>query len=160
MKKLFAAIAAGITVAVFGAIVGCASVTPAQIAATLCVPTETAISEINLIAQQYPTDAAVVAGSAALKVINPTITAACSAASTVTSDNVQSLITQGLPAIGTILGTLPIPAGTLTTIEADFTLAEQAIDLVDVVVTSIKTAQADPVSAKASVMKMAAKPVQ
>jgi len=159
MKKLFAALAVGICVAIIGC-AGIASFTPAQMAASLCVPTKTAISTIQDLAQTDPADASVVTASAALTKIQPTLDAVCSASATITSVTVQNLITQGLPALGTILGTLPLPGAQLANIENDFSLAELAIDLVDVVVTNIKSAQADPVTAQASVMKMAAKPVQ
>lgn len=139
MRKLYAAIAVGIVALV--AFAGCASMTPATIAATLCTPVETAVSTIKITAAADPANPTLVAASAALTKIQPTITAACTSASLVTSDNVQTLITVGLPAIGTILGTLPLPAATLTAIETDFTLAEQAVNLVDVVVTNIKAAQ-------------------
>lgn len=121
---------------------GCAgTVTPAQIAATLCTPVDTAVSTITTLVATNPADASLATAAAALKKVQPTINAVCTSATVVTSDNVQTLITVGLPAIGTILGTLPLPAATLTTIETDFTLAEQAIDIVDVVVSNIKAAQ-------------------
>jgi hypothetical protein len=66
-------------------------------------------------------------------------------ASTTAATTVQNLITQGLPALGTSVGTLPLPAATLANIETDFSLAEITIDLVDVVVTSPQSAQANPV---------------
>jgi len=141
MKKLFAALAVGI--ALCGAFFGCAAtITPAQIAATLCTPVNTAIGTITTLVATNPADAKLATAAAALLKVEPTINAVCTSAAVITSDNVQTLITVGLPAIGTILGTLPLPAATLTTIEGDFVLAEQAIDLVDVVVLNIKAAQA------------------
>jgi hypothetical protein len=115
--------------------------TPAQVAAALCTPVETAVSTITLTVQQNPNDARMVAVAAALTKAQPIITAACTAASTVTSDTVQALITQGLPAIGAILGTLPLPAAQLANIQTDFILAEAAVNIVDVVVQNIKAAQ-------------------
>lgn len=117
------------------------TITPAQIAATLCTPIDTAVSTVTTLVATNPVDAKLATAAAALKKVQPTINAVCSSAAVVTSDSVQTLITVGLPAIGTILGTLPLPAATLANIETDFTLAEQAIDLVDVVVSNIKAAQ-------------------
>jgi hypothetical protein len=102
---------------------------------------KTAQSTISALVATDPTNATLAAASVALTKVKPTIDAACSVASTVTSDDVQTLITVGLPALGTILGTLPFPAATLATIEADFALAEAAVNIVDVVVTNIKSAQ-------------------
>lgn len=161
MKKNFAALAVCIVASLFALVAGCAGMqvsTPAQIAAALCVPTNTAVSTINSLAKQNPTDASIQTASAALTKIQPTIDAVCSQASTINSTTVQTLIEQGLPALGTILGTLPLPGATLANIETDFSLAEMAVDLVDVVVTNIKSAQANPASASASVSLMAAKP--
>lgn len=140
MKALLLAASAAICV-VFAA---CATstITPATIAATLCTPVDTAVSTITDLVATNPADAKLATAAAALTKVEPTISAVCSSASTVTSDSVQTLITVGLPAIGTILGTLPLPAATLANIETDFTLAEQAIDLVDVVVANVKAAQA------------------
>jgi hypothetical protein len=140
MKSKLMLLAAGFAALVFA---GCATTAmqPAQIASVLCAPIKTAEANIAALAAVNPNDATVTKGAAALKKIQPTIDAACTVASTVTADSVENLIQTGLPALGTIIGTLPLPAATITSLQNAFTLAEITVGLVDVVVTNIQNAQ-------------------
>lgn len=160
MLKKIAVVLAGVAMLAVAACANAPTLTPAQIATALCVPANQTILTVNTFAANNPSDVNAALAVVALKKVQPTITAACTAIPTVTADNVQDLITTGLPALGTIVGMLPLPPATMNQIQDGFLAAELVAGLADVVVTNIKAAQTNPTSAKASVMKMALTPAK
>ena len=74
--------------------------------------------------------------NAQLAVIDPLVKRVCNgslAAATVDLSSVQALVTTGLPALGTLVGTLPLPPAQAAQVQAGLVLAETAAGLVRMV---------------------------
>jgi hypothetical protein len=144
MKKLFAALAAGLALLAFS---GCAStgsqpqLTPAQIVAIACPPVQQAISAYIALDQSMPTNADAIKAEAILTVAQPIVTATCTAGANVSTANIEVFAQTVLPALGTIAGTLPLPPATLAGIEGGLVAAEIAVGAAGVVEANIKAAQ-------------------
>lgn len=81
------------------------------------------------------------------------MTAVCngaSAAPTVDVSSIQALVTTGLPALGHLAGTLPLPAAQQAEVQAALVVAETAAGVAGVVEQQIKAAQSAPASAASS----------
>jgi hypothetical protein len=165
MKKLFAALAVGICACVAFAS-GCATLnTPAKVAAALCPPTNTAIADFNAFSKLYPALPAIQTGNAILTKYQPVVNAVCAEGSTVTSTNLQDLISQGIPAVAAIAATVPMPLATQQAIQAGFAAAELVAGMVGLYENALSSAQTAALSGAAadsivSAAKMSVKPVQ
>jgi hypothetical protein len=115
---------------------------PSQVATIACPPIQAANAQFIALAAANPTDAKLAAVGAKLQSIAPVVAAACTAASTVTSTDIQNLATQVLPALSQIAGSLNLPADKLANIQAGLVAAEIAVGVVGVVEQNIKSAQA------------------
>jgi hypothetical protein len=124
---------------------------PAQIASVACPQINLAVTQLtafNTVAEANPaTKAFASKANADLAKLQPTIAAVCAAGATVTATNVQALAQQALPALGTIVGSLPLPAAQQAQVQGALVLAETAMGLVGVVEQQIQTAKAAPASA-------------
>lgn len=150
---------AAVSILLLGLVAGCGvkpqPLTPAQIAAIACPQINLAVTKLtafNAVAAANPATASFATkANADLAAQQPTIAAVCAAGATVTATNVQALAQQALPALGTIVGTLPLPAATQAQVQGALVLAETAMGLVGVVeqqIQAAKAAQAAPPSAK------------
>jgi hypothetical protein len=75
------------------------------------------------------------------------INALCAAGATVTSTQLNAELAQILPALGAIVGTLPLPPATEAQIQGALVLAEGAVGLAGVVEAQIAATKAAPASA-------------
>lgn len=119
---------------------------PAQIAAVACPQINLVVAQLtafNTVAEANPATKAFAAkANADLATLQPTVAAVCAAGATVTATNVQALAQQALPALGTIVGTLPLPAAQQAQVQGALVLAETAMGLVGVVEQQIQAAKA------------------
>jgi hypothetical protein len=138
------------------ALSGCASnapkpLSPAQVAAIACPQINLAVSQLTAFNAVLDADPATAAFGAKANVdiakAQPVIAAVCAAGATVTATNLQALASQALPALGTVVGSLPLPAPQEAQIQGALVLAETAFGLVGVVEQQIKAAQSAPASA-------------
>jgi hypothetical protein len=159
IRTLLVAVAAMISLSLFA---GCASttpkpLTPQKIAAIAC-------PQLNLVHSQFvafnaaleANPATAVTGakaSASLAAVQPIIAAVCNgaaAAPSVDISSIQALIQTGLPTLGALAGSLPLPPAQEAQVQAALVLAETAAGVVGVVEQQIKAAQAVPASASSS----------
>lgn len=124
--------------------------TPAQVAAIAC-------PQINLVHVQLTAlNAALVAdpataalgkqAQAQLDTIHPLVMAVCNGAAAAPAVNLASLktlITTGLPALGHLASTLPLPPAQQAQVQAALVVAETAVGVVGVVQQQIQAAQPD-----------------
>ncbi|OOG61434.1 hypothetical protein B0E46_15770 [Rhodanobacter sp. B04] len=130
---------------------------PAQIAAVACPQINLAMTQLtafNAVAEANPaTKAFATKANADLIAAQPTIAAVCAAGATVTATNVQALAQQALPALGTIVGTLPLPPTQQAQVQGALVLAETAMGLAGVVEQQIQAAKSAVPAAASSVGK-------
>jgi hypothetical protein len=158
MKRFVSLVCIGALIAV-AALSGCAmggpqQLTPAQIITIACPPIQAALVQFETIdASLAPSLPAAATAAAALKIAQAPVAAACTAGASISTANVQAFATTVLPALGTIAGTLPMPASTQAEIQGGLLLAETAVGVVGVVQAQIDAAKAAaaPVSASAPV---------
>jgi hypothetical protein len=141
---------------------GCSSnapkpLSPAQIAAIACPQlnlVHTQLVAFNTALEAVPATAAAGAKAASqLAAVQPIVAAVCTdaaAAPTVDASSIQSLISTGLPALGYLVGSLPLPASQQAQIQAALVLAETAAGVAGVVEAQVKAAQTVPVPATSS----------
>ncbi|MFC4526399.1 hypothetical protein ISN76_12995 [Dyella halodurans] len=138
---------------------GCATnaaqpLSPAQVAAVACPQLKlvgTQLQAFNSVLIGDPaTQALGTKANADLAAIAPAVDAVCAAGATVTATNLQALAQQALPALGAIVGSLPLPPAQEAQIQGALVLAETAAGLVGVVESQIKAAQAAPAAAASS----------
>jgi hypothetical protein len=89
-----------------------------------------------------PTLPAAVQAEAILKEAQPPLTAACTAGATVTLANVQDLATKVLPAVATVMATIPVPPATQAAIQAGLVAAEIAVGAAGVIEQQVATQKA------------------
>lgn len=156
IRILLVALVAMVSLALFS---GCSSSTvkplsPAQVAAIACPQINLAVTQLkafNAVLVVNPATAAFGAKATAdLAAAQPVVDAVCAAGATVTATNLQALLSQGLPALGTLVGSLPLPAAQEAQIQGALVLAETAAGLVGVVEQQIKAAQAAPATASSA----------
>lgn len=149
-------LAAGFALSALFALAGCstapgtAQLTPQQIIAIACPPIQGAVTQFIALDATMPTLPAAVQAEAILKEVQPPLAAACTSGATVTIANVQDLATKVLPAIGTVLITIPMPPATQAAIQAGLVGAEIAVGAAGVIeqqVAAQKAAAAVPASA-------------
>jgi len=137
---------------------GCATsspqpLTPAQIASIACPQVNLAVTQLtafNTVLIATPTTASFgTKANADLVKLQPTIAAVCAAGATVTATNLQALAQQALPALGTVVGSLPLPAPQQAQIQGALVLAETAMGLAGVVEQQIQAAKAASIAAPA-----------
>lgn len=133
---------------------------PAQIAAIACPQINLAVTQltaINTIMLASPSTAAFGAkANKDLAVAQPTIAAVCAAGSTVTATNLQALAQQALPALATVVGTLPLPVAEQAKVQAALAVAQTALGLAGVVQQQIDAAKAAQLPAPASTVAVPA----
>ena len=150
-------------VALIGLCAGCGvkpqPLNPQQIAAIAC-------PQLNLVHMQLvafnaaleadPATAAIgKQAQAQIDAVHPIVAAVCNgaqAAPAVDLSSIQALISTGLPALGHLAGTLPLPPAQQAQVQAALVVVETAAGVVGVVEQQFKAAQAAPASA-ASVAK-------
>ncbi|MFK2876908.1 hypothetical protein [Rhodanobacter hydrolyticus] len=155
MKRLsmLVALAAMVSLAL---IAGCATKppSPAQIAAVACPSINagvTLLKTFNAEMAAVPSSAGFATKAQAdLTKYAPTIDAVCAAGATVTATNLSALKTQALPALGSIVGALPLTAAQQMQAQTILVAAETAMGLVGVVEQQIAAAKAAPVSASSA----------
>jgi predicted small lipoprotein YifL len=151
IKTMIVALAAAMLLAAC-ATTGPQPLTPAQIAAIACPQINLAVTQLtafNAVAAADPaTKAFATKANADLIVAQPTIAAVCAAGATVTATNLQALAQQALPALGTVVGSLPLPPAQQAQVQGALVLAETAMGLAGVVEQQIQAAKAAVPAAK------------
>lgn len=157
LRSLLVAAAAMVSLVLMAGCAGNAPkpLSPQQIAAIACPQINLAVTQLtafNAVAEANPsTKAFATKANTDLIAAQPTIAAVCAAGATVTATNLQALAQQALPALGTIVGTLPLPPAQQAQVQGALVLAETAMGLAGVVEQQIQ-------AAKAAVPATAAKP--
>ncbi|HXS04826.1 MAG TPA: hypothetical protein VN731_10140 [Rhodanobacter sp.] len=130
---------------------------PAQIAAIACPQVNLVNSQLTVINAAMLASPATASfaqkANAELVAIQPTVAAVCAAGANVTATNLQALAQQALPALGTIVGTLPITPAQQAQAQAGLVVAETALGLAGVVEQQIQAAKAQGAPARASSVK-------
>lgn len=154
--------AAAVCVALLIVLVGCASnapkpLTPPQIAAIACPQlnlVHTQLAALNTVLEADPATAAVgTKGAADLAKADAIVAAVCNganAAPTVDATSIQTLIQTGLPALGYLAGSLPLPPNQQAQIQDALVVAETAAGVAGVIEAQIKAAQAAPAAASST----------
>jgi hypothetical protein len=160
MKRLslVVAVAAMLSLALMAGCNQTKPLSPAQIAAIACPQLDlvhTQLAAFNAALQADPATAAAGLKAAnaladAQKFVTPVCTDAA-AAPTVDASSIQTLVQSGLPALGALVGSLPLPATQEEQIHAALVLAETAAGVVGVVEQQIQAAQAAPAPAASTV---------
>lgn len=150
IKTMIVALAAAVFLAAC-ATTGPQPLSPAQVAAIACPQINLAVSQLtafNTVLIADPATAKFGAkANADLAVAQPAITAVCAAGATVTATNLQALAQQALPALGTVVGSLPLPPTQQAQVQGALVLAETAMGLAGVVEQQIQAAKAAPTPA-------------
>lgn len=145
--------------ACFAMLAGCATsgakpLSPQQIAAIACPQlnlVHTQLVAFNAALEADPATAATgKQAQAQLDAVHPIVAAVCNgaqAAPAVDLSSIQALITTGLPALGHLAGSLPLPPTQQAQVQAALVVAETAAGVVGVVEQQIKAAQAAPAPA-------------
>lgn len=150
-------------VALIGLCAGCGvkpqPLNPQQIAAIACPQlnlVHTQLVAFNAALEADPATAAIgKQAQAQIDAVHPIVAAVCNAAQAapaVDLSSIQALISTGLPALGHLAGTLPLPPAQQAQVQAALVVVETAAGVVGVVEQQFKAAQAAPASA-ASVAK-------
>lgn len=150
-------------VALIGLCAGCGvkpqPLNPQQIAAIACPQlnlVHTQLVAFNAALEADPATAAIgKQAQAQIDAVHPIVAAVCNgaqAAPAVDLSSIQALISTGLPALGHLAGTLPLPPAQQAQVQAALVVVETAAGVVGVVEQQFKAAQAAPASA-ASVAK-------
>lgn len=149
---------AAISILLLGLVAGCGvkpqPLTPAQIATIACPQLDlvhTQLTVLNAALKADPATAGIGAKAAAqLDIAHAVVTKVCNGAAAVPSVDalsIQALIQTGLPALGYLAGTLPLPAAQQAQIQAALVIAETAAGVVGVVEAQVEAAKAAPISA-------------
>lgn len=144
-------------VALIGLCAGCGvkpqPLNPQQIAAIACPQlnlVHTQLVAFNAALEADPATAAIgKQAQAQIDAVHPIVAAVCNgaqAAPAVDLSSIQALISTGLPALGHLAGTLPLPPAQQAQVQAALVVAETAAGVVGVVEQQVKAAQA-PASA-------------
>lgn len=150
-------------VALIGLCAGCGvkpqPLNPQQIAAIACPQlnlVHTQLVAFNAALEADPATAAIgKQAQAQIDAVHPIVAAVCNgaqAAPAVDLSSIQALISTGLPALGHLAGTLPLPPAQQAQVQAALVVVETAAGVVGVVEQQFRAAQAAPASA-ASVAK-------
>jgi hypothetical protein len=153
---------AAVSILLLGLVAGCGvkpqPLTPAQIAAIACPQLDlvhTQLSALNAALKADPATAAIGAkADAQLAIAHAVVTKVCNgaaAAPTVDASSIQALIQTGLPALGYLAGSMPIPPAQQAQIQAALVVAETAVGVAGVVEQQIKAAHAAPAPASTGV---------
>jgi hypothetical protein len=147
-RTLLVAVAITITLAL---VTGCATqgvkpLSPAQVAQVACPQVKLVnaqLTSLNTALLASPATASFAAkANATIATLQPTVDAVCAAGATVTAPNLQALAQQALPALATIVSTLPIPPAQEAQIQAGLIAAQIAFSAAGIVVQQVKAAQA------------------
>lgn len=161
--KLARSLVMAMAVALIGLCAGCGvkpqPLNPQQIAAIACPQlnlVHTQLVAFNAALEADPATAAIgKQAQAQIDAVHPIVAAVCNgaqAAPAVDLSSIQALISTGLPALGHLAGTLPLPPAQQAQVQAALVVVETAAGVVGVVEQQFKAAQAAPASA-ASVAK-------
>lgn len=127
---------------------------PQQIAAIACPQlnlVHTQLTALNTALEADPKTAATgQQAQAQLDAIHPIVTAVCNgaaAAPAVDASSIQALITTGLPALGHLAASLPLPPAQQAQVQAALVVAETAAGVAGVVEQQIQAAQVVPAPA-------------
>ncbi|MHB9833805.1 hypothetical protein Q8F57_003100 [Paraburkholderia terrae] len=131
---------------------------PAQLAAAFCPATQNAITLVAAFnGTLSPTVPAVAnANDVIEKIVKPAVNGVCAAGATITSTKVQTLISQGIPAIAGVVAGLPIPSPTQAAIQAGFAAAELATNLINQYENALAAAKAAAAAAASGASAVAA----
>lgn len=128
--------------------------TPVQIASIACPQLDlvhTQFAALNAALEADPATAAVGAKAAAqLAVAHAVVTKVCNgtaAAPAVDASSIQALVQTGLPALGYLAGSLPLPPAQQAQVQAALVVAETAAGVAGVIEQQIKAAHVAPASA-------------
>lgn len=123
-------------------------INPAQIAAVACPQLNLVHSQLVALNAALEADPATAAAGkqaqAQLDAVHPIVTAVCNgaqAAPAVSLASLQALVTTGLPALGHLAGTLPLPPAQQAQVQAALVVAETAVGIVGVVQQQVSAAQ-------------------
>ncbi|RKP50497.1 hypothetical protein [Trinickia fusca] len=133
MKKMLPC-AAG--VALLAMLPGCASspaMTPQQTLQIACPPIEAAMAQLIALDASMTDVPAAQKAAALLTQAQKPVAAACTAGATITATNVEGLAQQALPALGTVLATVPMPPQTQAEIQASLVGIEVVIGAAGVI---------------------------
>jgi len=158
--KILKGLAAALVVILIGlgmcaSLTGCGAkaqpLSPAQIAAVACPQLDlvhTQLTVLNTALEADPATAAIGAkGAAQLAAIQPIVSAVCKgalASPTVDASSIATFVQTGLPALATLVGSLPLPPAQEAQAQAALVLAETAVGVAGLVEQQIKAAQAAP----------------
>jgi hypothetical protein len=145
-------------IALIGMCAGCGAkpqpLTPAQIASIACPQLDLVHNQFAVLNAALSADPATVAvgakASAQLAIAHAVVTKVCNgaaAAPAVDASSIQALIHTGLPALGYLAGTLPLPPAQQAQVQAALVVAETAAGVAGVIDQQIKAAQVAPASA-------------
>ena len=151
MKRmsLLVAVAAMVSLALLS---GCGvkpqPINPEQVASIACPQlnlVHTQLVALNAALEADPATAAMgKQAQAQLDAVHPIVAAVCNgaaAAPAVSLASLQALVTTGLPALGHLAGTLPLPPAQQAQVQAALVVAETAVGVVGVVQQQIQAAQ-------------------
>ena len=149
-------------VALIGLCAGCGvkpqPLTPAQIATIACPQLDlvhTQLAVLNAALKADPATADIGAkADAQLAIAHAVVTKVCNgaaAAPAVDASSIQALIHTGLPALGYLAGSLPLPPSQQAQVQAALVVAETAVGVAGVVEQQIKASHAAPAPASTAV---------
>lgn len=148
--KTFLAVALAATAALFS---GCATngvqpPSPAQIAAIACPQINVAVTQLKAFNTLLIASAATASfgakANADIIAVQPKVNDVCNgalAATGVSAASIAAFVQTGLPALGTIVGSLPLPAAQQAQIQGALVLAETAVGVAGVVESQIAAAK-------------------
>jgi len=139
MKRISMLLAAGLVALVSGCATNGTVKTPAQIAAQVCPPTQTAIASLQAVVGLSDEAKAELADAA------PIVAAVCSAGSSVTVVDMKSLGATALPAVMVVVNASPLSDQDKTKIGIDLSVAQIVLSSV------LASLPAEPVSAASGV---------
>jgi hypothetical protein len=125
------------------------NLTPAQVMQIACPPIQTAIVQFQALDATLlltnPADEKALKAQALLAQAQPIVAAACAAGAAVDVSSVTAFAESVLPIVAQAAGTLPLKPDQLAQVQAGLLAAQVAIGVVNVVESSIATAQAQAV---------------
>jgi hypothetical protein len=144
MRKLFAAFAAAVACLSFAACAnfGAGQLTPPQIAQLACPAITSANAQLVALTDALPETPIAEKANDVLTDIQKPIVAACAASTTITSTQIQGLAQQVLPAIGSVLITIPLDPSTQAAIQGGLVAAEVLVGAAGVIEQQIAAAKA------------------
>ena len=152
---------AAVSILLLGMIAGCGvkpqPLNPQQIATIACPQLDLVHTQLSVLNAALKADPATAdlgnKADAQLAVAHAIVTKVCNgaaAAPTVDASSIQALVQTGLPALGFLAGSLPLPPAQQAQVQAALVLAETASGVVGVVEAQIAAAKAAPASASSS----------